>query len=103
MVNDTPIMTNKGWGVEVAFRQAGRRDSIAASESTVFLMPAGGNCASAAKAEIAVRSGKSQLFLSDENQSATRMGISMILATAGVHTTSFAKACGPSPDQRAGA
>jgi glutamate synthase (NADPH) large chain len=38
------------------------------------------------EAEIAVRSGKSQLFLTDEHQSATRAGITMILATAGVHT-----------------
>ena len=36
--------------------------------------------------ETAVRQGKTQLFLTDEHQSATRAGIAMILATAGVHT-----------------
>lgn len=39
-----------------------------------------------AEAETAVRQGKTQLFLTDEHQSAARAGIAMILATAGVHT-----------------
>ena len=38
------------------------------------------------EAEHAVRSGKSQLFLTDEHVGADRMGITMILAAAGVHT-----------------
>ncbi len=37
-------------------------------------------------AETAVRSGMSQLFLTDEHVSATRIAIPMILAAAGVHT-----------------
>jgi glutamate synthase (NADPH) large chain len=37
-------------------------------------------------AEVAVRSGKSQLFLTDEHVSASRAAIPMILAAAGVHT-----------------
>ncbi len=39
-----------------------------------------------AEAEAAVREGKSQLFLTDENQSASRCPVTMILAAAGVHT-----------------
>ncbi|MGL6042550.1 MAG: glutamate synthase large subunit, partial [Sandaracinobacteroides sp.] len=39
-----------------------------------------------AEAEAAVREGKSQLFLTDEHQSATRCAVTMILAAAGVHT-----------------
>jgi glutamate synthase (NADPH/NADH) large chain len=39
-----------------------------------------------AEAEAAVRKGISQLFLTDEHQSATRAGITMILASAAVHT-----------------
>jgi glutamate synthase (NADPH/NADH) large chain len=39
-----------------------------------------------AEAEAAVRSGKSQLFLTDEHQSAERCAVTMILAAAGVHT-----------------
>ncbi len=38
------------------------------------------------EAEAAVREGKSQLFLTDEQQSATRCAVTMILAAAGVHT-----------------
>jgi glutamate synthase (NADPH/NADH) large chain len=38
------------------------------------------------EAEAAVRAGKSQLFLTDEHQSATRCAVTMILAAAGVHT-----------------
>jgi len=39
-----------------------------------------------AEAEAAVREGKSQLFLTDEHQSAGRCAVTMILAAAGVHT-----------------
>ncbi len=87
MVIDTPVMTNKGWDVlkahfgkqvaeiDCSFDIHGGPDALRAAIARVR-----------SEAETAVRSGKSQLFLTDEHQSATRMGISMILATAGVHT-----------------
>ena len=87
MVIDTPVMTNLGWSVlkrhfgkqvaeiDCTFDVAGGPDALRAAIARVRT-----------EAETAVRSGKSQLFLTDENQSATRAGITMILATAGVHT-----------------
>ncbi|WP_426169759.1 glutamate synthase large subunit [Sandarakinorhabdus sp. DWP1-3-1] len=87
MVIDTPVMTNNGWNVlkshfgkqaaviDCSFDIAGGPEALRAAIARVR-----------AEAETAVRSGKSQLFLTDENQSPTRAGISMILATAGVHT-----------------
>jgi glutamate synthase (NADPH/NADH) large chain len=87
MVIDTPIMTNKGWDVLKAHfgKQVAEIDcSFDINGGPEALRSAIARVRS--EAEIAVRSGKSQLFLTDENQSATRMGISMILATAGVHT-----------------
>ena len=87
MVFDSPIMTNNGWNVlrrhfrsqvaeiDCTFDVAGGPEALRAAIARVR-----------SEAEIAVRSGKSQLFLTDENQSATRAGITMILATAGVHT-----------------
>ena len=87
MVFDSPIMTNNGWNVlkrhfrsqvaeiDCTFDVAGGPEALRAAIARVR-----------SEAEIAVRSGKSQLFLTDEHQSATRAGITMILATAGVHT-----------------
>ncbi len=87
MVIDTPVMTNKGW--DVLKRHFGKQ--VAEIDCT-FDIAGGPEALRAAiarvrdEAEVAVRSGKSQLFLTDEQQSATRAGITMILATAGVHT-----------------
>jgi glutamate synthase (NADPH/NADH) large chain len=87
MVFDSPIMTNNGWNV----LKRHFRSQVAEIDCT-FDVAGGPEALRAAivrvrsEAEIAVRSGKSQLFLTDENQSATRAGITMILATAGVHT-----------------
>ena len=87
MVIDTPVMTNLGWGllkqhfgkqvaeIDCTFEINGGPDALRAAIARVR-----------DEAEIAVRSGKSQLFLTDESQSASRAGITMILATAGVHT-----------------
>ena len=87
MVFDSPIMTNNGW--HVLKRHFGRQ--IAEIDCT-FDVAGGPEALRGAiarvrsEAETAVRSGKSQLFLTDEHVSPTRAGISMILATAGVHT-----------------
>ena len=87
MVIDSPVLTNKEWElllahfggsaavIDCTFDIAGGPDALRQAIARVR-----------AEAEHAVRSGKSQLFLSDEKQSATRAGITMILATAGVHT-----------------
>ncbi|PZN92387.1 MAG: glutamate synthase large subunit [Alphaproteobacteria bacterium] len=87
MVIDTPVMTNNGWAVLMA--HFGKQAAIIDCSFDIAGGPEALRAAIArvrAEAETAVRSGKSQLFLTDENQSATRAGISMILATAGVHT-----------------
>ena len=87
MVFDSPVVTNLGWRLML--------ETFAASAATIDCTfdisggPAGLRAAIErvrAEAETAVRSGKSQLFLTDEAQSATRAGITMILAAAGVHT-----------------
>ena len=92
MVLDSPVLTNKGWAllqshyakaaatIDCTFEVAGGAEALRAAIARVR-----------AEAEHAVRSGKSQLFLTDENQSATRAGITMILAAAGVHTHLVAK------------
>ena len=87
MVIDTPVITNMGWNVLKAHfgKQAAIIDcSFDIAGGPEVLRAAIGRIR--AEAETAVRSGKSQLFLTDENQSPTRAGVSMILATAGVHT-----------------
>ena len=87
MVMDTPVVTNLGW--DVLKRHFGKQ--VAEIDCT-FDIAGGPEALRSAiarvrrEAEVAVRSGKSQLFLTDENQSAGRAAISMILATAGVHT-----------------
>ena len=87
MVLDSPVLTNHAWEV--------LRDHYAPTAAVIdctFAVAGGAEALRAAiarvrhAAEQAVRSGKSQLFLTDENQSAERAGITMILAAAGVHT-----------------
>ena len=87
MVLDSPVLTNLGWDllrdhyaqaaavIDCTFDIAGGPEALRAAIARVRT-----------EAEHAVRSGKSQLFLTDENQSRERAGITMILAAAGVHT-----------------
>jgi glutamate synthase (NADPH) large chain len=87
MVLDSPVLSNRDWdllkahfGAEVAeidctFPIAQGAEGLRLAIARVR-----------ARAEEAVRSGKSQLFLTDEGLSAERAGITMILAAAGVHT-----------------
>jgi glutamate synthase (NADPH) large chain len=87
MVMDSPVLSNRDWAVLKG--HFGRQ--VAEIDCTFDI--AGGAAALReaiarvrAEAETAVRQGKTQLFLTDERQSASRAGIAMILATAGVHT-----------------
>jgi glutamate synthase (NADPH/NADH) large chain len=87
MVMDSPVLTNRDW--QVLKDHFGRQ--VAEIDCTFDITggPAALRAAIArvrTKAETAVRQGKTQLFLTDEHQSASRAGIAMILATAGVHT-----------------
>ncbi len=87
MVMDSPVLSNRDW--HLLKGHFGRQ--VAEIDCTFEIAggPAGLRAAIArvrAEAETAVRQGKTQLFLTDEHQSATRAGIAMILATAGVHT-----------------
>ncbi len=87
MVMDTPVMTNNGWNV--LKRHFGKQIAEIDCTFDVAEGPEGLRAAIARvrhEAETAVRSGKAHLFLTDEHQSASRAGISMILATAGVQT-----------------
>ena len=92
MVLDSPVLTNLGWDL-LSLHYAAQ----AATIDCTFDVHGGPEALRAAiarvraEAEHAVRSGKSQLFLTDENQSADRAGITMILAAAGVHTHLVAK------------
>jgi glutamate synthase (NADPH/NADH) large chain len=87
MVMESPVLSNRDWARLKA--HFGRQ--VAEIDCTFDI---GGGPAALreaiarvrAEAETAVRQGKTQLFLTDEHQSATRAGIAMILATAGVHT-----------------
>jgi glutamate synthase (NADPH/NADH) large chain len=87
MVLDSPVLSNRDW-----HRLLGAFGDSAAVIDCTFDIAGGPDALRAAiarirgEAEHAVRSGKSQLFLTDEAQSATRGGITMILACAGVHT-----------------
>jgi glutamate synthase (NADPH/NADH) large chain len=87
MVLESPVLTNKEWALLLkAFG-----DQAQVIDCT---LPANGPAEDLRKAiarirqeaETAVRSGKSQLFLTDEKVSAERAAIPMILAAAGVHT-----------------
>ena len=87
MVLDSPVLSNRDW--QRLKDHFGRQ--VAEIDCTFDI--AGGPAALReaiarvrAEAETAVRQGKTQLFLTDEHQSAARAGIAMILATAGVHT-----------------
>jgi glutamate synthase (NADPH/NADH) large chain len=87
MVIETPVLSNLGWDVLLKhFRKQ------AAVIDCTFDINGGPDALRDAiarvrkEAEIAVLSGKSQLFLTDEGQSAEKASITMILATAGVHT-----------------
>lgn len=87
MVLDSPVVTNLGW----ALLKARFGSQVAEIDCTFDIAsgPAGLRAAIErvrAEAETAVRSGKSQLFLTDEAQGPERAGITMILAAAGVHT-----------------
>ncbi len=87
MVLSSPILTSRDWQrlldlfgssaavIDCTFEIGGGPDALKAAIARVRQ-----------EAETAVRSGKSQLFLTDENVSAERAGITMILACAGVHT-----------------
>ena len=87
MVIDSPVLTTKAWDLLL-----GHFGRSAAVIDCTFDVTGGAEALRQAiarvraEAEHAVRSGKSQLFLTDEKQSAERAGITMILATAGVHT-----------------
>ncbi|MBU6165374.1 MAG: glutamate synthase large subunit [Alphaproteobacteria bacterium] len=87
MVMDSPVLSNRDW--QVLKDHFGRQ--VAEIDCTFDIAggPAGLRAAIARirrEAETAVRQGKTQLFLTDEQQSAQKAGIAMILATAGVHT-----------------
>ena len=87
MVFDTPVITNMGWGLML--KSFGQQAAVIDCTFEIASGPAGLRAAIERvrdEAETAVRSGKSQLFLTDENVSSTRAGITMILAAAGVHT-----------------
>jgi glutamate synthase (NADPH) large chain len=87
MVLDSPVLTNGEWDalrihfadmaavIDCTFEKGSSADALKQAIARVR-----------SEAERAVQSGKSQLFLSDENISADRAGIPMILAAAGVHT-----------------
>jgi glutamate synthase (NADPH/NADH) large chain len=87
MVLDSPVLTNRDWqrlhglfGAQAAVIDC----TFDATDGPEALREAIARIRS--EAEHAVRSGKGQLFLTDENVSRDRAGITMILAAAGVHT-----------------
>jgi glutamate synthase (NADPH) large chain len=87
IVLDTPIITSLQWrqlrsyfgpaaqAIDCTYELASGADGLKAAIENIRQM-----------AETAVRSGMSQLFLTDEHVSTTRVAIPMILAAAGVHT-----------------
>jgi len=87
MVLESPVLTNGEWDalkahfgkasaeIDCSFAIADGPDGLKAAIARVRR-----------EAEDAVRSGATQLFLTDENQSSERAGVTMILAAAGVHT-----------------
>jgi glutamate synthase (NADPH/NADH) large chain len=87
LVIDSPVLANADWHRLKATFGA----SVAEIDCT---FPVGSGAAGLreaivrvrADAEAAVRAGRSELFLSDEGVSAERVGISMVLAAAAVHT-----------------
>ncbi|WP_439545811.1 glutamate synthase large subunit [Sandarakinorhabdus sp.] len=87
MVMESPVLSNRDW-----FRLKDHFAKQAVEIDCTFDIGGGPAALREAiarvrmEAETAVRQGKTQLFLTDEHQSATRAGIAMILATAGVQT-----------------
>ena len=87
MVLDSPLITSTEWAalkdhfgsaaaeIDCTFDYAKGADGLRAAITRIR-----------AEAEAAVRSGKTQLFLTDEHQSQDRCAVTMILAAAGVHT-----------------
>jgi len=87
MVLDSPILSSGEWGrlkahfgnsvaeIDCTFNYADGADGLKTAIARIR-----------AEAEAAVRQGKSQLFLTDERQSADACAVTMILAAAGVHT-----------------
>ncbi|WP_194744491.1 glutamate synthase large subunit [Thermaurantiacus tibetensis] len=87
MVLESPVLLNAEW--DHLRRHFGSSAQEIDCTFEVADGPAGLRAAIArvrAEAEEAVRRGKSQLFLTDEHQSPSRAGITMILAAAAVHT-----------------
>src|SRR5690606_12359201 len=88
MVLDSPVLTNGEWEallshfgenaqvIDCTFPAGSGHDGLKEAIARIR-----------AEAERAVRSGKSQLFLTDEFISKTRVALPMILAAAGVHTS----------------
>jgi len=88
MVLDSPVVTNGEW--DALLRHFGDAAQVIDCTFPAGSGPEGLKEAIArirAEAERAVRSGKSQLFLTDENISKDRVALPMILAAAGVHTS----------------
>ena len=87
MVLDSPVLTNKEWGL----LQAHFGDAAATIDCT-YATTDGPDALRRAiarvrqEAEQAVREGRTELFLTDENIGPERVAIQMILAAAGVHT-----------------
>jgi glutamate synthase (NADPH) large chain len=87
LVLDTPVLTNAGWA-----RLKGHFGAAAAEIDCTFDMgsEADGLRAAIARvrtdAEVAIREGRSELFLTDESVSEDRVAIPMVLAAAAVHT-----------------
>ncbi|MGB7404846.1 MAG: glutamate synthase large subunit [Pacificimonas sp.] len=87
MVAQSPVLTNRDWQL-----LKDRFGDTAAEIDCTFPIDGGQSALRDAiqrvreEAEHAVRSGKTQLFLTDEHIGPDRMGITMILAAAGVHT-----------------
>jgi len=87
MVLDSPVLTNREWDLLKSHFGA-----QAAEIDCTFDFGSGAEglrqaiARIRAEAEDAVRSGKSQLFLTDEGQGPGRLAVTMILAAAGVHT-----------------
>jgi glutamate synthase (NADPH/NADH) large chain len=87
MVLDSPVLTNGEW--KLLLRHFGDAAEVidctfAAGDGADALRRAVARVR--VQAEHAVRSGKSQLFLTDEQVTPEKVGISMILAAAAVHT-----------------
>ncbi|MCS6986223.1 MAG: glutamate synthase large subunit [Sphingomonadaceae bacterium] len=87
MVLDSPVLLNAEW--EHLLRHFGSQAAVIDCTFEFAAGPEGLKAAIARirrEAEEAVRTGKTQLFLTDEHQSAARAAITMILAAAAVHT-----------------